>query len=90
MEIGDKKTKEVKILKWFDYLDAYMITLREISLHEVKLEQSDKEDRELLNRRKKKYKERMIEFIKNNPGIFTLSESDYFNVDIWHKNFRGE
>jgi hypothetical protein len=34
LEVSDKTTPETKILKWLDYIDAYMVTLREISIHE--------------------------------------------------------
>lgn len=90
LEVSDKTTPETKILKWLDYIDAYMVTLREISIHENNSWESDIQDLQLLRRRKKRYQERMWEFIRINSSIFNLSDTDYFDPNLWQEHFNSQ
>lgn len=67
-----------------------MVTLREIAQHSREPDKSDREDLLLLQRRKKKYQERMSKFSEENKDIFSISKSKYFNSSIWEDHFNNE
>lgn len=78
-EVSQKTTLESKILKWFDFIDAYMCTIQEIAL--------STDDISLLRRRQKAYIERMTNFVKDNPQIFNTSTSNFFKIGVWLEHF---